>query len=128
MRPQVKYHVIHMNRDRYSICAMCRFFGVSRSGYYDFVHRLGHPEKDTDLADIIREQQKHCYRTYGYRRMWLWLKKRGIHHNPKTILRIMRKYDLLAEIRRFVLSAQSGAVQNGIGGIFISFSGTPAVC
>ena len=32
--------------------------------------------------------------------MWLWLKKRGIHHNPKTILRIMRKYDLLAEIRR----------------------------
>ena len=100
MRPRVKYHVIHMNRDRYSICAMCRFFGVSRSGYYDFVHRLGNPEKDTDLADIIREQQKHCYRTYGYRRMWLWLKKRGIHHNPKTILRIMRKYDLLAEIRR----------------------------
>ena len=100
MRPRVKYYVIHMNRDRYSICAMCRFFGVSRSGYYDFVHRLGHPEKDTDLADIIREQQKLCYRTYGYRRMWLWLKKRGIHRNPKTILRIMRKYDLLAEIRR----------------------------
>ena len=28
------------------------------------------------------------------------LKKRGIHRNPKTILRIMEKYGLLAEIRR----------------------------
>ena len=28
------------------------------------------------------------------------LKKQGIHRNPKTILRIMKKYGLLAEIRR----------------------------
>lgn len=28
------------------------------------------------------------------------LKKRGIHRNPKAILRIMEKYGLLAEIRR----------------------------
>ncbi len=28
------------------------------------------------------------------------LEKQGIHHNPKTILRIMEKYNLLAEIRR----------------------------
>ncbi len=28
------------------------------------------------------------------------LKKRGIHRNPKTILRIMEKYGLLSEIRR----------------------------
>ena len=32
--------------------------------------------------------------------MWLVLEKRGIHRNPKTILRIMEKYGLLAEIRR----------------------------
>ena len=79
---------------------MCRFFEVSRSGYYDFVHRLGRKEKDADLAEVIREQQEQCFKTYGYRRMWLWLKRHGIHHNPKTILRIMKKYDLLAEIRR----------------------------
>ena len=89
-----------MNRDRYRISVMCRFFEVSRSGYYDFVHRLGCKEKDADLAEIIREQQGRCFKTYGYRRMWLWLKSHGINRNPKTILRIMRKYDLLAEIRR----------------------------
>ena len=33
--------------------------------------------------------------------MWQWLKgNEGIYHNPKTILRVMQKYGLLAEIRR----------------------------
>ena len=32
--------------------------------------------------------------------MWLWLKKQGIYYNPKTVLRVMRKYGLLAQIRR----------------------------
>ena len=79
---------------------MCGFFQVSRSGYYDFVHRMGRPEKDAALAEIIAEQRERSFCTYGYRRMWLVLKKRGIHRNPKTILRIMEKYGLLAEIRR----------------------------
>ncbi|MBM6707140.1 transposase, partial [Bifidobacterium pullorum subsp. saeculare] len=72
----------------------------SRSGYYDFVHRAGRPEKDKELADLIAWQRKRCWGTYGYRRMWMWLKRQNIHKNPKTILRIMRKYNLLSEIRR----------------------------
>ena len=32
--------------------------------------------------------------------MWLWLEKQGIHRNPKTALRVMKKYNILAEIRR----------------------------
>lgn len=79
---------------------MCKTFGVSRSGYYDFVRRLDRPETDAGLAQLIREQQKHCRQTYGYRRMWMWLGKQGIYYNPKTVLRVMKKYDLLAEIRR----------------------------
>ena len=90
-----------MNRERYSITEMCQFFGVSRSGYYDYVKRLDQPAHDAALAEIIRKQQEKCDKTYGYRRMWKWLKKvRKIHRNPKTILRIMKKYDLLSEIRR----------------------------
>lgn len=90
-----------MNRKRYSITEMCQFFCVSRSGYYDYVKRLERPAHDAALAEIIRKQQERCNKTYGYRRMWIWLKKvRKIHRNPKTILRIMKKYDLLSEIRR----------------------------
>ena len=79
---------------------MCRFFGVSRSGYYDFVRRIGKPEKDAELAAAIHQQQKKSFNTYGYRRMCLALEAKGIHCNPKTILRVMKKYDLLSEIRR----------------------------
>ena len=58
-----------MNCSRYPVSVMCRFFGVSRSGYYDYVKRLGQPAHDADLANIIREQQQKCDKTYGYRRM-----------------------------------------------------------
>ena len=94
MRPQVKYHIIYLNRERYSITAMCRFFEVSRSGYYNFVHRIGKKAHDYELAELIRAQQKKCDQTYGYRRMWKWLRRtKKIMRNPKTILRIMKKYE-----------------------------------
>ena len=90
-----------MNRNRYPVSEMCQFFSVSRSGYYDYVKRLDLPAHDASLADIIREQQKKCDKTYGYRRMWKWLgNTKNIYRNPKTILRIMKKYELLSEIRR----------------------------
>lgn len=79
---------------------MCSFFGVSRSGYYDFVHRLEKPEPDAELGRLLKEQQSRVRQTYGYRRMWIWLEDQGIHRNPKTVLRVMKKYDALAEIRR----------------------------
>ena len=101
MRPRVKYHVIHMNHNRFPVTVMCNFFGVSRSGYYDYVKRLNRPAHDAALADTIRKQQEKCDKTYGYRRMWKWLSEaKKIYRNPKTILRIMKKYELLSEIRR----------------------------
>ena len=68
--------------------------------YYAYVSRMGSADKDTVLAGKIKEQQDRCHQTYGYRRMHLWLENQGIHHNPKTILRIMKKYGILSEIRR----------------------------
>ena len=100
MRKRVKYHVIYLHRKDYPVTVMCQFFGVSRSGYYDFVRRLGRPEPDAELGRLLREQQTRVRQTYGYRRMQLWLESQGIHHNPKTVLRIMKKYEILAEIRR----------------------------
>ena len=100
MRSKAKYADIHRHRDEYAISVMCKFFGVSRSGYYDFVKRLGQPEKDADLAKEIQMCQDTTDKTYGYRRVWLWLEHKKIHKNPKTVLRIMKKYGLLSEIRR----------------------------
>ena len=100
MRTSVKYRVIYRNREKYAISEMCRFFEVSRSGYYDFVKRMDIPAKDLPLAEKIRECQEECGKTYGYRRVQLWLERNGIHHNPKTVLRVMQKYNLLSVVRR----------------------------
>ena len=57
MRPKAKYAVIYRHREKYPISVMCRFFGVSRSGYYGYVGRVDKPEKDAALAEEIRQQQ-----------------------------------------------------------------------
>lgn len=101
MKPSVKYLVICRHRDKYPICAMCNFFGVSRSGYYDFIKRIDKDDKDEPLGKIIAECQERVGKTYGYRRIGIWLKReQGIRVNHKAILRIMNKYGLLSEIRR----------------------------
>ncbi len=92
--------VIYRHKEQYSISEMCRFFGVSRSGYYGYVSRMDVPAKDLPLAEKIKECQERCGKTYGYRRVHIWLERQGIYHNPKTILRVMRKYNLLSVVRR----------------------------
>ena len=92
--------VIYRHKDKYSVSKMCRFFKVSRSGYYDYVKRMDIPAWDLPLAEKIRECQELCGKTYGYRRVHIWLERNGIYRNPKTVLRVMQKYGLLSVIRR----------------------------
>jgi transposase InsO family protein len=59
------------------------------------------PNKDETVIQLIRECQVHSRRTYGYRRVKIWLqRKTGQTINHKAVLRIMNKYGLLSEIRR----------------------------
>ncbi len=100
MRTSVKYIVIYRHKEKYSISEMCRFFEVSRSGYYDYIKKMNKPDKDLELVEKIKECQESCGKTYGYRRVHLWLERQSIHHDPKTILRVMQKYNLLSVVRR----------------------------
>ena len=100
MRAKAKYAVIHRHREEYPVCRMCKFFGVSRSGYYAYVRHLNRPDPNQAIIDQIAQQQKQCKNTYGYRRMQLWLDKNGCHKNAKTFLRLMKKHGFLSEIRR----------------------------
>lgn len=43
-------------------------------GYYDYVKRMHTPVKDLELAEKIGECQSKCGKTYGYRRVHIWLK------------------------------------------------------
>ena len=79
---------------------MCELFDVSRSGYYAYLKRKDIPDRDLPLAEQIRKCQDESHNTYGYRRVHIWLERQGIYRNPKTVLRIMQKYNLLSVVRR----------------------------
>lgn len=101
MNTDVKYKVIEHFKDNYKIYHMCCFLGVSRSGYYAYLKRKNNVDPDEYLGMMIQKCQEETDYTYGYRRVKIWLlQKTGLVINHKAILRIMRKYDLLARIRR----------------------------
>ena len=42
------------------------------------------PDRDLPLAEKIKECQEERHRTYGYRRVHIWLERQGLYRNPKT--------------------------------------------
>jgi len=100
VKPSAKYRVIYKHKEKYPIKFMCEFFGVSRSGYYDWAKKIELPDKDEAIGQIIAKCQVQTKKTYGYRRVKIWLLREGIVINHKAVLRIMNKYGLLSEIRK----------------------------
>ena len=103
MRAQVKYGIIQRYASKYPVVSMCRFFDVSRSGYYSFRKRSKQSNRESLLVEQIqacRDNGKYMC-TYGCRRVQLWVERPyGKHYNYKTVWRVMHKYGLLAKIRR----------------------------
>ena len=98
---ELRYKVIHRFRDRFTVEELCKLLEVSRSGYYKWLNRKDEPDKDKVIADLIVECHKKAHRTYGYRRVKIWLlRETGLVINHKAVLRIMRKYNLLAIRKR----------------------------
>lgn len=80
---------------------MCRFYKVSRSGYYAWQDRSTDKQGDIELVRLIEECQKKHKRRYGYRRVCIWLRQeKGLVVNHKRVLRIMGRYNLLSVVRR----------------------------
>ena len=95
------YRIIERYEEQYSVVSMCKFYGVSRSGYYGWRKRTEEDTKDQQLHERIAECQRIHKKRYGYRRVVIWLARTyGQRVNHKAVLRIMRKYRLLSEIRR----------------------------
>ena len=96
----MKYTAIHKYADKYTVKGMCAFFKVSRSGYYAFRNKQEEKAEEQALVQKIRECQQESRGTYGYRRVQIWLQRKGVHANHKAVLRIMNKHGLLSQIRR----------------------------
>jgi transposase InsO family protein len=75
---------------------LCKLATVSRSGYYSWLKTADDPDKDYDDYLKVKEVFDQGKGRYG----WRSIKMRLPEMNHKKIQRIMRKYDLLARVRR----------------------------
>jgi transposase InsO family protein len=93
--------VIYHQRKTYAIQAMCKFFGVSRAAYYAWIKRLDQPDPDAERKQLIQEAYEKSHKTYGYRRIGMWIRKyteQSINH--KAVLRIMKLLQIRSIARK----------------------------
>ena len=98
----MKYAWIQQHTDDFPVDVMCRFTGVSRSAYYDWLHRSETTceKADSELKEVIKQAFSKSRATYGTRR----LKEALINHNQRVsrrrIGRLMRETNLACKTKR----------------------------
>jgi len=79
---------------------LCDITEVSRSGYYKWLEHSDELEKDHADYLLIKEIFSKGRAKYGFRTIQMKLSEKKVVMNHKKIIRIMKKYQLAAKIRR----------------------------
>ncbi len=75
--------------------------GVSRSAYYAWVKRMDRPDPDQDRMQLVVEAYERSRKTYGYRRIQIWIEREyGVKINHKAVLRLMKKLNIRSIARK----------------------------
>ncbi len=91
-----------------SIERMCQLAQVSRAGFYRFLKEQLPVEEDLEVRSAIQQIALAHRRRYGYRRVTVELRRRGMLVNHKRVARIMCQDNLLAvQPRAFVVTTDS---------------------
>ena len=95
---RLKYGFINGEEGNYPIGSMCRWAGVSRSGYYEWKDR---PPSATQvwrdrLAVMVQAIFDDSDSTYGHRRIHAVLARSGYPCDPRTVASIMKQLGLVA--------------------------------
>lgn len=86
---------------------MCVFFGVSRSGYYEWRKRLSsnRTREDDALKFKIKKIYDGVEGRYGSLRIWKVLQNQGYSVSRKRVARIMQELGLIARVTRVTYRA-----------------------
>jgi len=80
---------------------LCGIAKASKSGYYEWLKRADKTDKDYEDYLLVKEIFDRGKSKYGWRTIRMRLEReKKIRMNHKKIIRIMKKYDLVAKIRR----------------------------
>jgi putative transposase len=81
------------------LAELLKLAGIPRSTFYYILGRLDRPDKHTNLREVIREICTEHRGRYGYRRVTLELKNRGITVNHKLVMKLMKEEQLTCQVR-----------------------------
>jgi putative transposase len=106
--PEEKFKLIQgmtqIDNNELNISWLCEMAGVSRSGYYNWLHssdkRSTKEERDKADFELILEVYKYRGFDKGRRGIYMRLLHMGVHMNQKKISRLMKKYNLFCPIRK----------------------------
>jgi transposase InsO family protein len=80
---------------------LCKIANVSRSGYYQQLKRANQTPKDYNDYLLVKEAFEVGKSKYGWRQIRMHLeRKKKVIMNHKKIIRIMKRYNLAAKIRK----------------------------
>ncbi len=93
---------IDEHRGRFGVEPICRVLGVSASAYYQRAsgERSERVVEDARLLARILELHRANYYAYGYRKLWLALKRAGEHVGRDRVKRLMRVNGIQGAKRR----------------------------
>jgi len=97
----MKYAFMEQHRAEFSIGAMCKVFGVSRSGYGDW--RKCERSSDTERLKLVRaieEIHRSSRGTYGSPRIWRQLRALKYACSKSTVERLMRENGIRSKAKR----------------------------
>lgn len=94
----MKYAFIKENLGEFNLAALSRTLGVSRSGYYAWLHRKpGEKAQQQARCDTrVREQFQEHDHCYGAPRLQVELSEQGHHYDVKTIANSLKRQGLCA--------------------------------
>lgn len=113
----MKYAFINTQLAHYAVTHMCRWLGVSRSGYYAWRDRPASPTatRRAALAELIGEIFTEYDETYGYRRIAHELARRGYPACYEQVRSIMRELGLVAcQPRPFRVTTTGDGAPHGV--------------
>lgn len=94
--------------DSLGIEPMCRLAQVSRAGFYRFLQPRYPGEEEMEVRNTIQQIVLEHRHRYGYRRVAVELRRRGMVVNRKRVLRLMREDNLLGvQPAAFVVTTDS---------------------
>ena len=98
----MKYAFIQQHRTMFRVDRMCKVFGVSRSGFYEWASRpdSAHRQADRRLSEQVKIAFVDSRATDGTRRIKDALDRQGPRVSRARIGRLMREQDLRCKTRR----------------------------